>query len=492
MVNFRLVPQLSNTRFVLICVFVLIASLGLRAWNIQSASLTADEVMTEYRAHASLVDAFRSILKTIDQVPFYFLALHLLPTQNELMLRLPSVFLGVVGTAMVMIGGLRLYNSRMIALLAGVWVAVNPLHIWLTRQARPYAMIFVFSLLLSYCYLWLWEQDGRRSRLMWIGFTLFSMAAYLTHHTLLAVPVVQLVLIAVHIRSKLTFARRWVLSQLIAAAPLLIWMIIVLVNFESRDPQWGASPTIRDIGLSLWNMMVGYTDTLQWYALPGFLAAGIGIGILLFRFDLTIVDTYWLMLVIVPIGMVFAISQSPVNIYMDRYFMVLMPGLAFLIAAGWAKLSYPMRILALAAVILSGTTNVIASYSCRDQREDWRSAAAYIQRGYKPNDVFVVDREVTMTSLKRYYAPDNACNLAVLQLSETTYRQVDQVPAIVGRYWVVYRNPVEDIHNVGALPTFDPFVPQPSIISDWLLPNIQYVVEFQVFKGVTVLLLQVS
>ena len=49
----------------------------------------------------------------------------------------------------------QLYQDREMALWAGALMAVNPFHVWLSRTARPYTMIFLLALLASYFFLML-------------------------------------------------------------------------------------------------------------------------------------------------------------------------------------------------------------------------------------------------------------------------------------------------------------------------------------------------
>jgi hypothetical protein len=477
------------SHFMWLAIAILLASFALRVWDLGGASLWADEVMTEFRAQAPFMQAYDSILKTIDQVPFYFMVLRLMPTDNELLLRLPSALLGVLGTALVMFVTVRVYGNYSMALWAGIWLTFNPFHIWLSRMARAYSLVFILSLLVSYWFLALW--NGRNTRRAWFAFTLSSLIAYLTHYSLLALPFTQAILLAANFRSKRSLFRRWILTQGIALSPMLVWLVLMLLNYTAREPQWGAPPRMNDLLLSLWSLTAGYSGSLTWYVVPGLIVAALGIILYLRTERVRTRDVYWFLLVALPMILVFSVSAwSPMNMYIDRYFMALLPAVTFVIAYGWSYLPRKVAIPAVAAIIITGTLSVTATVGDQGhQREDWRSAAAFVSDRYLPGDVFVVDRDVTLKSFERYFGEREG--LQVLQLVE-----VDEAPTeqpVAQRYWVIYRNPAEDIHQVGVLPTFDPLVPnETSAVSRWLQLRLDRVTEYQVFDGVSVLLVDMT
>lgn len=465
-------------------VCILLAGFALRVWDLGKYSLWGDEVMTEYRVQAPLAASLQNILRTIDQTPLYYLALRIFPNGNEFLLRYPSSLVGVVGIGLMIGVTARLYHDARTALWAGTWLAFNPYHIWLSRTARAYSLMFLLSVLMSFLFLMLWH--GYCSRRYWLAFILVSMAAYMTHYSLLAVAGTQSVLLALHWPQKKTFARHWFVAQVWAVVPMAIWFLTMLLNLSAREPQWGARPWLEDIVLSLRNMTVGYDGPLQWYTVPG-LAVGIA-GLTLAARTVnrrTITNLYWVVLLLAPILVVFFVSLFSVNVYVDRYFMGLFPGLVFLIAVGWASSTLRDWRIALAAVMVTGAVTVGLSIRHNTiRREDWRGVAEYVAQKYQPGDIFVVDRAVTMTAFMRYFDADQSPRM--IQLSET-----DKVipPDEIGvRYWVIYRSPFEDVHRLGRMPGFDPFGLNRTITSRWLMQRLPYVVDFREFDGVTIVI----
>ncbi|NDJ86708.1 MAG: hypothetical protein GYB66_12545 [Chloroflexi bacterium] len=462
----------------------LVLGLTVRVWELGSTNLWADEILTEYRAEAPLLESLDNIIHTIDQTPFYFLMLRVFPVNNELLLRLPSALLGVAGILAVIIVVNQLWRDRYLALWAGVWLALNPYHIWLSRTARAYALIFLLSLLMSFYFLMLCRDPSRKR---WLGFTIISMVAYVTHYSLLAIPFTQLLFLVLHWRKDLI--QRWSLAQVVAVLPMFLWGVLVLLNLSPREPQWGAPPALDDLGLTFWNLTAGYDGGLYWYTLPGLTVAIVGVFLALYHQPNGLSLGYWGLLFFVPVILVFGMSIAFVDVYVDRYFMALLPGLVIMIAAGWSQASRSAQNLAMCGVVLTGAVTFVNTLEHNtNQREDWESATRFVEQHYAAQDFLVVDRKVTHTAFERYF--DSADSLAVWQLSETEA----PAPECEGtcRYWVIYRHPYEDIHRLGAMPEFDPLEANPvSVTAIWLQERRPYVEEYRVFAGLAVVLVTI-
>jgi uncharacterized membrane protein len=177
---------------------IVLAGLGLRVWQLGEASLWYDEAETQTWEQAAWDKFFSLVLESGNQTPLYFASLHLLPTETEFWLRLPSAVAGVAGIILLMFVTSKLYGDDHLALIMGALLAFNPYHIWFSRNTRPYALLLVVTLLASYFFLLLLR--GERSRANWFAFTACSMAAYMTHYFAAALPLAQYILFAFILR----------------------------------------------------------------------------------------------------------------------------------------------------------------------------------------------------------------------------------------------------------------------------------------------------
>jgi mannosyltransferase len=489
----RDVPSRLRPFFWCAAALILLAGLGLRVWQLGKASLWYDEVLTETRAQASAGQFFTRVLESGNQTPLYFATLHLFPTGREFLLRLPSALAGAAGIALLMFVALRVYGNATLALVAGALLAFNPYHIWLSRTARPYALLFVFSLLASYFFLALLR--GERSRANWTGFTLSSMAAYTTHYFAAALPLAQYILFAFILRGNRGFFRRWLRAQIVAGIPLAIW-IVALLRRESVafGIGWIPRPGLEDIPLTLWNMLLCYDGSLPWYLVPGLLAAALGLvpGLVyaVRERKSNRVDFYWFWLITAPLAAAFVASLVR-PLYVDRYFMFFLPALLLLTARGWKRLPRPAWSVGLAViVVVVGASSVVITLDRgHDQKEDWRAAAAYVERARLPGDGLLAEAPVTLVVFLRYFEDLEMPRAWLLEDSSELAESYDEH---VQRVWAIYRNPNEDGHIQGVLPGFDPFAPGDSPMAGWLIERRDQVLDRKEFNGVSVLLVDVT
>jgi hypothetical protein len=133
---------------------VLAAALRLSTLDLQS--FWYDEAFTPVHVlHASLGATLHAFVHTENNPPLWYLvvwAWSRLAGTGEVALRLPSALAGIA-TVPVAWGIGRELAGRRAALLAGAIVAVNPLLVWYSQEARPYAFYVLFAALALLCML---------------------------------------------------------------------------------------------------------------------------------------------------------------------------------------------------------------------------------------------------------------------------------------------------------------------------------------------------
>jgi hypothetical protein len=481
--------------FIIGVVLIMVVALVLRTWNLGGASLWTDEALTALRAQAPLQESLASIVQTGNQTPLYFWSLRLFPNSTDALLRLPSALLGLLGIGLMIFVVVRLYHDREMALWAGALLAVNPFHVWLSRTARPYSMIFVLALMVSYFFLMLLR--GNRSRAMWAGFTISSMIAYATHFTTVALLGAQYVLFAFLLHQNRRLLRRWIMVQVIAGIPALCWTYFALSHPVGVASEWIPKPDLYDIPLTLWNMTLGYDGVFQWYMVPALMIVTLG---LVFGIGYAIADRkpnrtnfYWVWLIVVPLVLVFIMSNV-VSIYVDRYFMVFLPALILLMIWGWTRYSRQVWRPALMVVMATSVYTVLFTFHAGSfRRDDWRFVALDVAKNYQPGDTIMLERDNTREAFMRYYITEDEIvephEVAppVVLLADTP--DTARIERSADRLWVIYRNPNEDVHRMGEMPDFDPFDPTLSAMGEWLARRQDQVIGQWAYNGVRVLLL---
>lgn len=137
----------------------------LRLYKLGDQSLWGDEALTVlyYTAGNSIGEAWNRIWASGGHPPFYFLTVfHWFKLgDSEFMLRLPSVLFGMASVPVVYALVNRLYESRTSAVAAWI-VALSPIHIWYSQEARMYSLQILLALLSTLFLMRAW-RDRRLS-----------------------------------------------------------------------------------------------------------------------------------------------------------------------------------------------------------------------------------------------------------------------------------------------------------------------------------------
>jgi len=481
-------PRMYTRWFLPLAVLIFLLAFGLRVRNLGAASLWADEAWTATWAASDFGDMLRTTVlrRASIELPLYLSSLRLFPTTNEVLLRFPSVAVSLIGISAFMLLLKQIKRDPFLILWGGAVLATNPLHVWLSRTARPYAYFFALTVFVVFFFLLLLK--GRRSRAIWAGFIMCSLLVYLTHYFALFLPVVQYLLLGLQFRRYRTLLRPWLVAQILASLGLLFtWLVQLWLNNPiAAGIAWIPDPKPVDLFLSLGNMLVGYTGTPTWYLLAGLLSGAIGFSVGVAR-SLALRDAgdlFGVLLTAIPLISTFILSKLLHPIYVDRYLFEAQVGVLMVMLSGWWWLPQVRWRHALALiVVMSGLLDVWHTFSTGNyQREDWRAATDYIANHFLPGDLIVLDIAFNDFAFRYYFEEDDIPRITV-QAADTA------AEAGFTRLWAIYRNPIEDAHRQGAMPEFDPFDPTHSPMGKWLAAHQDRVLRRADFTGISVMLL---
>lgn len=474
---------------------------AIRILALDQASLWIDEVYTDMWMQAPADQFFSLILQVGNHMPLHFAILRIFPLGGETLLRLPSVLEGLVSVALMMGVVLRLYKRYDLALWSGILIAVNPYHVWYSRAARPYILLFIMSLVVSYYFLRL--LSGDRSQSNWIAFMLSSTAAYLTHYFAVMLPLAQYIVFAFVLRKQRRMFRRWVVVQALAVVPVLIWFYAlsqqegVAINIS-----WIPRPVLSDLFLTIWNMALDYEGTIFWYTILGLLPVlgGLipGLYYAVRERKTNLVNFYWFWLLTAPLVLIFVFSLFSRPLYVDRYFMVFLPSMILLILYGWWLLPRRVGQAALGLVVFVNLVTIAHTLERSTiEREAWRDVARYVEPQFQEGDGFLFEEQISLVAFLTYY--DNRTMLDRTLLFDVPDAGANGAPATdtwagpVERLWAIYRNPNDDVHREGVMPDFDPFESKSDVMmSEWLQNHHEQIIEQHEFNGIKVFLVDVS
>ncbi len=129
----------------------------LRLSTLGAQSFWYDEAFTPVRVlHPSLTATLHSIVHTENTPPLWYLiawADTRLLGSGEFALRLPSALAGIVTVPVAWAIGRELTARRASAIAMAAFVAVNPLLLWYSQEARAYALFVLFAALAMLCFL---------------------------------------------------------------------------------------------------------------------------------------------------------------------------------------------------------------------------------------------------------------------------------------------------------------------------------------------------
>jgi len=443
---------------------------GLRVYRLGYQSLWEDEVHSVVRGNLSLSVVAQDILSTGNQAPLYYLTMHFWQFlgDDELVVRYFSVICGALATAMLLRLG-RSVRDRWTGLIAGLLLAVSPLHVWYSQETRMYSLVVLLAIVGNYLLLRAVESNRTRH---WLGYTVCMLALVYAHYLTGLMVVAHFMFLFVNRRSAdMGFAwRRWVLWMAVAGIVYLPWLMVVGQHGETRTPNIGwISPvhwsdpllTLRTFGLGH-TSNAGVLDSLAFFSLAGASLLAIVQTLQAPHLRREQLLVHWLL---TPLLLLFLVSwvasqRRGISLYVDRYLLFTFPAFLLLAARGLRGLGHRSKLLtcaAMAMVLLSTYQSLNNLYlEPAFHRENWRDAVAYLRERWSSGDIVVTSSDPHFVALDYYHPGD--IELRTLPLSSYARDESDYLSKSVrglrltnglppARYWVISGLDNLDIHG---------------------------------------------
>jgi len=144
---------------------ILTVGVWLRFYHLDTPSLWPDEMLVALMATFPIpyIAQWAKALEVHPPTYHYFIKLVEYCGQSDFILRLPSAVAGTASIWLVWRAG-QLFLTAQAGLFAAALLAANPLHVWLSRQVRPYGLM-VFFFLLAFICLGRYLRTGERGQL---------------------------------------------------------------------------------------------------------------------------------------------------------------------------------------------------------------------------------------------------------------------------------------------------------------------------------------
>jgi 4-amino-4-deoxy-L-arabinose transferase-like glycosyltransferase len=166
----------------------LLFGFAIRAYELEGQSMWSDEGLSLYRARQPLAQIHQNII-TVDGIdtqdttpPFYFYLLHAwraVTGERVFTLRFVGVLLGVLAIPFAYLCGKLLTADHRAGVMAAVFLAISPLHVWESQELRNYSLLVLLNFVSVYG-LWRFVLRGQHGRwlALWMAGSLIGIYSH--------------------------------------------------------------------------------------------------------------------------------------------------------------------------------------------------------------------------------------------------------------------------------------------------------------------------
>lgn len=340
---------------------VLLLGLTLRLINLNQ-SLWLDEAIT---AQAVKNYSFGELIPRFSpgdfHPPLYYLFLKMWTNffgYGEIVLRLPSVIFGVGAIFFVYLIGKKLFSKRT-GIIAAIFLAVNPLAVYYSQEARMYSL----AMMLVAGAIWFLLEKK------WGWFMIFSLASVFTDYLpWLMFPVYFL----------MTKNRRVLIVPILlylAWIPYFLSQLKTGLAVSAAIPLWSqvlGGFSLKALALTFIKFIFGRIswDNKILYAV---FTVAVGAGYLWMSVRSRVKTLWFWLLIPLLLGLLLSLK---VSVFTYFRFLFVLPAFTLLLAGGAKN-----RIAVIFVVLISLLSLAWFNLNPRFWREDWRSAVAYMEAG---------------------------------------------------------------------------------------------------------------
>jgi hypothetical protein len=378
----------------------------LRFWRLGSQGLWLDEWLTTTATGGSLVDLMRHVVRAEGIPPLYFIVVWAwrgVFGDSAVAFRSLSALAGVA-TVPVVYAAVRAFGQRRAAArIAALFVAVSPMLLWYSQEARPYAIVALIGALTMLAFARLWRSGARRDLVWW---SIFCAAGVAFHYFVVF-------LVAAEAIALLILRREWRRVTLACIPTVAVLAAMAPIAVKQRNTK-GNSAWISGIKLSWRLREVGhsailgptYPDVrLYWVGL-----AVVAIAVVLVAIRATR-ETRSVVLVNTGIGvgtvlLALLMAVTAFDIFLSRYLiMALIPLIiAMAIALTVARRPWLTALCVTLVCAVSLTVDISVARDRHLQRPQWAQVAAEFRRG-SPNRLLALAVGGFTASPLHYYLP---------------------------------------------------------------------------------------
>jgi uncharacterized membrane protein len=439
---------------------ILVLALAVRVWRLQAQSLTMDEVYELSVAKQSL----GAILVTLDGFPpLYHLLLYwwLRVFGSDQSARWLSVLIGCLTVVVMWKLGRRLGGS-LVGWASALLLAISPLHVWYSQEARAYALYLWCATLAMWLFFRAHATDAPRD---WAWYGAAILAGLYTHYAFALLLVGFAAIVAID-WTEWSRLRRLALTHAAIAALALpwIWLARADVSFQMAWREAHPDVNLSTLAYALFSFVVGHSvgpslrelhaitaadafrETLPWAAAPGSACAYL-IWLAIQKRENRSVAWRLILLIAAPLAICWLLSViSPLG-FRVRYVAWCAIPLLVLITSGVMQGRGGWRTTVAAGVvaIISIVAILRRQFDVRYMNEDARGAASYLSSHADPmTPVFVISGYMAdpvgyyLSGARKLDSLPNVVTTAELDSAVSLVRSKTQPDS---SFWLVYSRP---------------------------------------------------
>lgn len=323
---------------------------------------------------------------------------------SEIAVRLPSVILGVATVGLIYLLGKELFNKKT-GLVAAVLLAIAPLHIYYSQEARMYALS-AFSVTLSFYFLHRMILQKNRATFGWIVSLLLVLSSDYVAYFVIPAQLFYLILLR-------KLRKEAVLSLVVVGLLFLPWLIIFTAQFNEGVsmaailPGWKqvVGSSFKDLLLLPVKVIFGRISLVSksFYLLISVLTGAI-FGITFFfglkkRSDAVRLLICW---ILIPLLLVVVVSLFiPVMAYFRMLF--ILPAFYLILGNGITHLSKKVSVVAFFIICFVSILSLSEYYfNPKFQREDWRGAINFVSNKLNSQTLVIFENKEIPAPVKYY------------------------------------------------------------------------------------------
>lgn len=413
------------------------AALALRLVALDRKSLWLDEAATLRYAAQDLNDIV--LARQDPHPPLYYVLMHYWTRlgRSEFALRFPSALAGAAAIPLLY-WLIREWGDRWSALTSAWLLAIAPLHVWYSQEARMYALVCTLGLssMLAYA-----VAIRRGSAVAWVAWTVLTVTGLYTQYSMLLIVLVQIALLgplwqATGAGHKPTWPA---LVAFLVAALLFVPQASSFANQLVLEGGRGASWYYRALQLMLPERDIAASPSQLHAAVVGIsVIALVTVGTAAWALrrrlrrpkigaDLTCAAMTVYLLIIIA-------SAVPRGLGLKRQTLILLPYTLGILAAVIS--THGHRSCLLAGLLL--VTLPLAGYVVLAQeQEPWRNVARFLEEHAEPQDTIAINASYMQLPFDYYYQGE-ARRLGVGP--ESVPEKLSKLTASSGRLWLVLSN----------------------------------------------------